>query len=77
MSFNTFHKKTCAINTKSFLANCTCGCTEKYQKKKIRELRRSKAQDKVMIDQLDKEIKRQDEIIVCLELYVEDLGGSL
>ena len=77
MSENVFHKKRCAINTKSFKANCTCGSTEKWQKRKITELRKRKAQDKVLITELDKEIKRQDEIIIKHEQYVESLGGSL
>jgi len=44
---------------------------------KIDELKKRKAQDKVLIANLDKEIKRQDKKIGELELYVEDLGGSL
>ncbi len=39
MSFNRFHTVRCAINTKSHRANCTCGATEQWQRKKITELR--------------------------------------
>ncbi len=44
-------------------------------KVKITELKRGKARDKVLIAELDKEIERQDEIIVTLEQYIEGLGG--
>ena len=39
MGFNECHKKRCAINAKNFMANCTCGFTEKWQKEKIKQLR--------------------------------------
>ena len=39
MAFNYCHSKRCAINTRSSLANCTCGFTTKQQKKVIAELR--------------------------------------
>ncbi len=34
-------------------------------------------QSKVLTDNLDKEVKRQDKKIIDLEQYVESLGGSL
>ncbi len=39
MSFNKCHKKRCAINTKSSLANCTCGFTANFRKRTIDDLR--------------------------------------
>ena len=39
----------------------------------VRELK----QAKVLVTELDKEVKRQDKKIVELEQYVECLGGSL
>ena len=46
MAFNKLHTKHCAINTKSSLANCTCGVTNQYLRGKIKQLQAELAETK-------------------------------
>lgn len=39
MAFNALHKSSCAINRKSYLANCTCGSTVTWLRQRMGELR--------------------------------------
>lgn len=63
MGFNPSHKMSCAINTKSHKANCTCGFTQNWQKEKLSELRDENKRLNAWIDNLEMAAKMESDSI--------------
>lgn len=74
MSFNICHKKSCAINRKSSLANCTCGFTARSRYKKIGELRAKLTTAEKRVLEANKNAETIDAFAI---LNIEELKGKL
>ena len=76
MSFNKSHTVRCAINSKNYKANCTCGFTEKWRGKKIIELRAELTTAKKQIldyEQIEASVCPED---VGIKEYVANLQAK-
>ncbi len=77
MAFNHCHSRRCAINTKSSLANCTCGFTGRSLRRRLDDMR-------VENFQLRSELHKKSFRLMCLkktlqvlETELEELDGIL
>lgn len=72
MAFNQCHKKRCAINTKSSLANCTCGFTARWQKEKINRLREKVAKGITLLKRAVAQLQAKDKELAELQPSIEE-----